>query len=76
MIIDRAKMKNPYLKAYVDKFNYVEGKEIKNTDYMFWIDNKHSEYRKLIGYPENCELSKEMIPAFVEWLRTSEEKVR
>ena len=74
MVIDRKKIKNPYLEAFADKFNYADGIEIRNIDYMFWIERKHTEYRKLINYPEHCSLTKEMIPAFVEWLKTCEEE--
>lgn len=74
MVVDRNRIKNPYLAAYVDKFNYADGTEIRNIDYMFWIERKHTEYRKLIGYPEHCTLTDEMVPAFVEWLKLSEEE--
>ncbi len=74
MIINRNKITNPFLVAYIDKFNYADGTEIRNIDYMFWIDRKHTEYRKFIGYPEDCSLTEEMIPSFIEWLKTSEEE--
>ena len=47
MVIDKKKIKNPYLLAYLKAFNIKDGEEIKNYDFMFWIDKKHTEYRNI-----------------------------
>lgn len=69
MIVNRKNIKNPYLLAYMDVHNIRDGEDIKNTNYMFWIDKKHNEYRKLKGLPEHIELNNNEVKEFVEFIR-------
>ena len=64
MVIDKKKIKNPYLLAYLKAFNIKDGEEIKNYNYMFWIDQKHTEYRKLHNMPEHIMLNDEQVKDF------------
>lgn len=64
MIIDKKKIKNPYLLAYLKAFNINDGEEIKNYDFMFWIDKKHTEYRNIHNMPEHIMLNDEQVKDF------------
>ena len=64
MVIDKKKIKNPYLLAYLKAFNIKDGEEIKNYDFMFWIDKKHSEYRNIHNMPDHIMLNNEQVKDF------------
>lgn len=59
---------NEYLKAYFDINNITETRTI---DYMFWIDRKHTEYRKIIKLPDGIALNETESKNFVKWLYQS-----
>lgn len=69
MIINRERIKNPYLLAYVDRLNIADGTDIRPIDYMFWIDARHDEYRKAHGLPEHISLSNDEVADFTKYLR-------
>ena len=68
MIIDKKNIKNPYLLAYLKVFNIKDGEEIKNYDFMFWIDKKHAEYRNIHNMPEHIMLTDEQVKDFCAFI--------
>ena len=57
MIIVKDNLKNPYVLAYCKAHGVKQGEKVKNIDYMFWIDKKHDDFRKLHNLPEHIELN-------------------
>ena len=68
MIINKKNIKNPYLLAYLKVFNIKDGEEIKNYDFMFWIDKKHTEYRNIHNMPEHIMLNDEQVKEFCAFI--------
>ena len=68
MVIDKKRIKNPYLLAYLKAFNIKDGEEIKNYDFMFWIDKKHYEYRNIHNMPEHIMLNNEQVKDFCSFI--------
>ena len=68
MVIDKKKIKNPYLLSYLKAFNIKDGEEIKNYDFMFWIDKKHTEYRNIHNMPEQIMLNDEQVKDFCAFI--------
>lgn len=67
-MVRNGKEQNPYLIAYFNKNNIVIGQEWKPWKYMAWIDNKHTEFRKLHNMPEHITLSDEQVRVFCEYI--------
>ena len=61
MVIDKKKIKNPYLLAYLKAFNIKDGEEIKNYDFMFWIYKNYLEYRNIHNMPDHIMLNDEQV---------------
>lgn len=57
MIISKDNLKNPYVLAFCKAHGVKQGEEVKNIDYMFWIDGKHDDFRRLHSLPEHIELT-------------------
>ena len=68
MVIDKKRIKNPYLLAYLKAFNIKDGEEIKNYNFMFWIDKKHSEYRNIHNMPDHIMLNDEQVKDFCAFI--------
>ena len=68
MTIDRKKISNPYLMAYLDMNNIQDGEKIKTYEYMFWIDGKHTEYRELHNMPEHIIFNDNQVNDFIKFL--------
>lgn len=62
------KEKNPYLKAFYKKNNISIGREFPVYEYMFWIDKKHDEFRKMHGIAEHRELNEKEVVVFCEYI--------
>ena len=45
-----------------------DGEEIKNYDFMFWIDKKHTEYRNIHNMPEHIMLNDEQVKDFCAFI--------
>ena len=69
MIIDRKKISNPYLLAFVDVHKIKDGENIKTYEYMFWIDGMHTEYRNLHNIPEHIIFNETQVKDFTRFLR-------
>ena len=68
MVIDKKKIKNPYLLAYLKSFNIEDRGERKKGDFMFWIDKKHSEYRNIHNMPDHIMLNDEQVKDFCAFI--------
>lgn len=68
VMIRNGKEQNPYLIAYFNKNNIAIGQEWKSWEYMAWIDNKHTEFRRLHNMPEHITLSDEQVKVFCEYI--------
>ena len=68
MLINRNRIKNPYLKVFIDKFHIADGTEIPTYKYMFWIDKKHDDYRTLHHLPDHIELNPAQVDDFINYI--------
>lgn len=68
MTINKDNLKNPYVLAFCKAHGVKQGEEIKTTDYMFWIDKKHDDFRKLHGLPEHIQLNENQHKAFCAYI--------
>ncbi len=68
MVIDFKSIKNPYLLAYIKAFNIADGSTIRTIDYMFWIDEKHDQYRNKKGLPSHIDLNEKQISDFCSFI--------
>ena len=68
MIIGKKNIKNPYLLAYLKVFNIQDDKEIKNYDFIFWLDETNTEYRNIHNMPEHIMLNDEQVKDFCAFI--------
>lgn len=68
MIITNENLKNPYILAFCKANNIKKGDTIKTIDYMFWIDKKHDDFRRLKGLPEHIDLNKSEVKEFCAFI--------
>lgn len=68
MIISKDNLKNPYILAFCKVHDVKQGEEVKNINYMFWIDKKHDSFRKLHNLPEHIELNEAQHNAFCAYI--------
>jgi len=68
MIISKDNIKNKYVLAYCKAHGVKQGEEVKNTDYMFWIDKKHDDFRTLKGLPEHITLNEKENKEFLVFI--------
>ena len=68
MTIDKDNLKNPYVLAFCKAHGVKQGEKVKNIDYMFWIDKKHDDFRKLHNLPEHIQLNEKQHKAFCAYI--------
>lgn len=68
MTINKENLKNPYVLAFCKVHNITEGEEVENIRYMFWIDKKHDDFRKLHNLPEHIQLNEKQYKAFCAYI--------
>lgn len=68
MIISKDNIKNKYVLAYCKARGVKQGEEVKNIDYMFWIDKKHDDFRALKGLPEHITLNEKENKEFLVFI--------
>jgi hypothetical protein len=57
-----------YVQAYLKLNNLKVGDSWDNVDYMFWIDKKHDEFRKLHRLPEHITLNDSQVEQFLHFI--------
>ena len=68
MIISKDNLKNPYVLAFCKAHNVKQGEEVKTTNYIFWIDKKHDDFRKLHNLPEHIQLNESQHKLFCAYI--------
>ena len=68
MKINISNIKNPYLLAFIKAFNIPNGAEVTTYKYMFWIDEKHTEYRKMHNLPDHIILNDAQVKDFCQFI--------
>ncbi len=68
MLLTTNNLKNPYVLAYCKAHGANKGEEIKTFDYMFWIDKKHDDFRKMYNLPEHIELNEKQQNVFLSYI--------
>jgi hypothetical protein len=59
--------------AYIKRFNLKEGQKVKAIDFIFWIQDKHKEFRKTKNIPDRVYSTEEQ-NQFNEFIRRSYER--